>query len=223
MADEKQHFNQRVNQEGPLIQIDLQALNEGKKIEGENSESENSEEDNVAVADRINISEVPLLGYINIRGRTDNAAFVSAVEGVLGGALPAANNTFVTHDNFTILWFGPDEWLVLTPSGQETKLINALRKAFGDLFAAATDVTGGYTAVDVSGSAAIDLLRKGSTIDFHPSVFGVGQCAQTLLGKTGVAIYHNSEAPNYRIVFRRSFADYLGLWLLDASREFIQA
>jgi len=208
MADVNQHSYQ----EGPLIQIDLQSVNAAKSNEEENSNAVNV----------LSINEVPLLGYVNIRGRTDSAAFVSAVEGVLGGVLPEANNTFVTHNNFTVLWFGPDEWLVLTPSGQETKLISALRKEFGDLFAAATDVTGGYTAVDISGSAAAELLRKGSTIDFHSSVFGVGQCVQTLLGKTGVAIYHNSEAPNYRVIIRRSFADYLGLWLLDASREFIQ-
>lgn len=206
MADLKQH----VTQQSPLIQIDLQALN-----------PQGSKSDKDSAASRLNISEVPLLGYVNIRGRTDNSAFVSAVKGVLGGGLPSANNTFVTHSNYTILWFGPDEWLVLTPSGQETELLEALTNAFGDLFAAATDVTGGYTAVDICGSAAADLLRKGSTIDFHPSVFGVGQCVQTLLGKTGVAIYQNSEAPNYRVVFRRSFADYLGLWLLDASREFV--
>jgi len=206
MADLKQH----VTQQSPLIQIDLQALN-----------PQGSKSDKGSAASRLNISEVPLLGYVNIRGRTDNSAFVSAVEGVLGGGLPSANNTFVTHGNYTILWFGPDEWLVLTPSGKETELLEALTNAFGDLFAAATDVTGGYTAVDICGSAAADLLRKGSTIDFHPSVFGVGQCVQTLLGKTGVAIYQNSEAPNYRVVFRRSFADYLGLWLLDASREFV--
>ena len=190
-----------LNQQSPLIQIDLRPIN--------------------SVINQLSITEVPLLGYVNVRGRTDNAEFVSAVERVLGGGLPEANNTFVMHDNFTVLWFGPDEWLVLTPTGGELELLNNLRSAFANTFAAATDVTGGYTAVDISGSAARDLLRKGSTIDFHPSVFAVGQCVQTLLGKTGVAIYQNTESPNYRVVFRRSFADYLGLWLLDASREFL--
>ena len=190
-----------LNQQSPLIQIDLGPIN--------------------SVTNQLSITEVPLLGYVNVRGRTDNAEFVSAVERVLGGGLPEANNTFVTHGNFTVLWFGPDEWLVLTASGGELELLNNLRSAFANIFAAATDVTGGYAAVDVSGSAARDLLRKGSTIDFHPSVFAAGQCVQTLLGKTGVAIYQITESPNYRVVFRRSFADYLGLWLLDASREFL--
>lgn len=193
--------NQVSSQASPLVQIDLQQLG--------------------AATERLSITEVAFLGYVNVRGRVDNTAFVSALEGALGGALPKANNTFVTHGDFTVLWFGPDEWLVLTPQGKELELVSTLRAAFVGLFAAVTDVTGGYTAVDINGSAARDLLRKGSMIDFHSSVFVAGQCAQTLLGKTGVVICQTTDAPNYRVIFRRSFGDYLGLWLLDASREFV--
>jgi len=192
--------NQHPNQQSSLVQIDLQQL-------GTSSQ-------------QLSIIEAPFIGYVNIRGRTDNEAFVSALEKVLGGKLPKANNTFEILDGFTVLWFGPDEWLVLTRPGKETDLVNDLRQAFTGMFAAVTDVTGGYTSVDIMGKSARDLLRKGSTIDFHPSVFTAGQCVQTLLGKTGVAICQTSAAPSYRVIFRRSFADYLGLWLLDASREF---
>ena len=196
-----------LKQQSPLIQVELDSLERNISAGSEN---------------QLSVVEGPLLAYVNIRGRLDNSDFVSAAETVLGTALPKDNNTFVNHADLTILWFGPDEWLVLAPAGKQVKLLSALRNAFTDLFAAVTDVTGGYTCVDISGSAATDLLRKGSTIDFHPSVFGVGQCVQTLLGKTGVAIYKSSDTPSFRVVFRRSFADYLGLWLIDASREFMQ-
>jgi sarcosine oxidase subunit gamma len=44
-------------------------------------------------------------------------------------------------------------------------------------------VSGGQTTLHLHGSHVRDVLAKGCPIDFHPRVFGIGQCAQSHLGK----------------------------------------
>jgi len=74
--------------------------------------------------------------------------------------------------------------------------------------------------LELSGDKARALLLKGCPLDLHPSVFKPGQCAQSVLGKTSVTLWQIADAPVYRMIVRRSFADYLGHWLIDAAREF---
>ena len=167
------------------------------------------------------INEQAFLGYINLRGSTTNRAFLLACESVLGASLPIENNTFVsTNNGIDILWYGPDEWLLITPQHAAPKLSKRLIEALQDVFSAVNEVTGGYTLLELSGSAARELLTKGCPMDLHPSVFSAGQCAQTLIGKTGFTLYQTDNAPAYKLLVRRSFADYLGHWLLDAAQEF---
>lgn len=188
-----------MSEQSPMVQIDWSAL--------------------ATAPDTLSISERPFGGYVNMRGNPDNQAFMTAAQAVLG-TLPLAPNTFTAHGDNTVFWLGPDEWLIMTPQGAALDLVAELRSALGNVFAAVTDVTGGNTCVELSGSAARDLLAKGSPIDFHPSVFSTGQCAQTVMAKTAVIIMQSDDAPIFKIVVRRSFADYLGVWLLDAAREF---
>lgn len=171
-------------------------------------------------SDVLSISEHALLGHINLRATPENQQLMDSLQGLLGAALPTNNNTFTVAGETTALWLGPDEWLIITTQDVVQPLLAEYRKALGNTFSSLTDISGGNTVIDINGSAARDLLAKGSPIEFHPSVFGVGQCAQTLMAKTAVCVYQYSEAPGYRIIVRRSFADYLAAWLLDASREF---
>jgi len=172
-------------------------------------------------SDALTIKEIPFLGHVNLRGRTDNADFMQAAESVLGGALPTNANTCVTHGDNTVLWYGPDEWLVITAKEKQTELVDAMRAVLVDTFAAVTDISGGNTVVEVSGRAARELLAKGTPLDLHPSVFSVGQCAQTVFAHASMALYPVDEEPTFRIIIRRSFSDYLATWMVDAAQEFI--
>ena len=65
------------------------------------------------------IREVPFLGYLNLRGRSSDTAFLAAVLKVLGCEPPIEANTMVESGNYRIYWLGPDEWLIVTPTGQQ--------------------------------------------------------------------------------------------------------
>jgi heterotetrameric sarcosine oxidase gamma subunit len=89
---------------------------------------------------------------------------------------------------------------------------------------AVVDVSGGQTLVNLRGiRVALDtVLKKSSVYDFAawadaPS--GSGRCVQTTFASAS-ALFSNKPDGSYDLVIRRSFADYVAQWLLDAGREF---
>jgi len=169
---------------------------------------------------RVRLSERPFRGHFNLRGDPDDAAFLKAVESVLGFGLPLTPNTVSEGAGLVALWLGPDEWLVVTQPDGESTIAVALEDALGDTLNSVTDLTGGQTVIGISGPRARDVLAKGCTLDLHPRAFGPGQCAQTLLAKAAVTIRQVDESPSFDLIVRRSFADYLGVWLQDAALEY---
>lgn len=189
-----------IKQESPLVHVDITAHGLAPEV--------------------LTLEEQAFHGHTNLRGRVDDAVFMSAAEKVLGVALPVAANTFVTKDDIKVFWLGPDEWLIVTPPDHQTKIQEALRLALQETFFAVTDVTGAQTILTVSGSAARDFLSAECPLDIHPRVFKPGDCAQTHLAKATALIYQVDDKPTYGIIFRRSFADYLGRWMLTVAGDF---
>jgi sarcosine oxidase, subunit gamma len=169
---------------------------------------------------RVICAERPFLGHINLRGDANNAKFVTAVADIVGAALPIASNTVAHGDANVVYWLGPDEWLIVTPTESEAAIARELRAALAGLFAAVTEVGGGQTVVALRGLTARDVLAKGCPLDLHPRAFGVDRCAQSHLAKAPILIRQVDEVPSFEIIVRRSFADYLWIWLEDAASEY---
>jgi len=166
------------------------------------------------------VREHSFLGHINLRGDPRDPHFAGAVGGVMGDALPMVPNTLTDVNGITIYWLGPDEWLIVTPDDRRESVRHQLRAALAKLHVAVTDVSGGQTALHLHGRHVRDVLAKGCPIDLHPRVFGIGQCAQSHLGKAPVLIGQIEEQPYFELIVRRSFADYLWTWLESAAEEF---
>ena len=64
-----------------------------------------------------------------------------------------------------------------------------------------------------------DVLAQGCSLDLHRDFFAVGSAAQSLLAKAGVVIAR-TNADEYRVWVRASFARYLTEWSIDASAEY---
>ena len=186
------------NQQSPLVQIDLAAA--------------------TGLAPEIN--EVPFLGYINLRGRADNTAFLAGVLKALGTEPPLEANTVKQAGEHRIFWLGPDEWLVITPAGQQAAVKADLMKALDGVFASVVDNSSGLTMIEITGDHAADLLATDCPLDLHPRVFKAGQCAQTRLAKAGMTLAPKMDGSGFDVIIRRSFADYLLLWLLEARKAF---
>ena len=86
---------------------------------------------------------------------------------------------------------------------------------------AAIDVSGQRTTLRLRGSRGRDVLAKGCSLDLHPSAFGSGSAAQTMLGQAGVVLLAvDGSGADFRILVRTSFVRYLADWLLDAAGEY---
>lgn len=185
-------------QESPLVQIDLaQPLGNAPRIE-----------------------EKPFLGYLNLRARNNSTGFLAATLKVLGCEPPTEANTVIESGDYRIYWLGPDEWLVVTPAAQQDRVKTELLAALDGVYCAVVDNSSGLTMLHITGDNAAALLATNCPFDLHRQEFKPGQCAQTRLAKAGMTISPLAGGAGFEVIIRRSFADYLLLWLQDAAIAF---
>ena len=146
----------------------------------------------------------------------------AAAADVLGvDTLPATSSTAVPGRDTTVIWFGPQEWLITSAGRAGEELEATLREKVSEHGGAAVDVSAQRTTLRLRGAHARDVIAKGCSLDLHPAVFGPGAAAQTTLGQAGVVLIPLSDnGTDYRIIVRSSFAGYLADWLIDAADEF---
>jgi sarcosine oxidase, subunit gamma len=170
--------------------------------------------------DSVQISEEPFVAMVDlwVDPRTGGGPAAAAL-GV--PVLPAAASTVVDGADVTVIWFGPEEWLVTSPARSGEELESLLRDAVVDAGGAAVDVSAQRTTIRLRGANARNVLAKGCSLDLHPNVFRPGAAAQTVLGQAAVVLIPlDDTGTDYRIIVRSSFARYLAEWLIDAAGEF---
>ena len=168
----------------------------------------------------VNLCERPFRGPLVLRGDCTDKAFCDAVQHVLGVTVPLEPNAVANVDQVSVIWLGPDEWLVVVPDGHEQAIEQELREALAGIHFAVTDVGDSRAVIGISGPHARDVLKKGCSVDLHPRVFGSGQCAQTALARCHMLLHQIDQAPTYDMYVHRSFADYIWCWLEDAAQEY---
>ncbi|MGW1911608.1 sarcosine oxidase subunit gamma [Streptomyces sp. NPDC002076] len=168
----------------------------------------------------IRLAELPFLAQVNVRLDAKGPA-ADAVGLALDLQLPLEPNTVVHAGDVTVVWLGPDEWLVVGLRGTERDLESRIRAAAGDEPVSVTDVSAQRTTLLVGGPRARDLLAHGCSLDLHPRAFGPGRCAQTTVARTQVVLVARDEPrAGFWVLVRSSFAGYLVDWLLDAAVEY---
>jgi sarcosine oxidase subunit gamma len=166
--------------------------------------------------------ELAFCVHLNLRCDPSDSQTLAAASAALGVDLPLVPNTFYEASDIRIHWLGPDEWLVLAPM-THIYLFEKINSAWTGFHHSVTDITGGQTVVRIEGERVREVLNQGCTLDLHQRAFQVGQCAQSLLAHVPVLISRNSDNGNaicrFDLVVRRSYADHLVRWLVDAARE----
>lgn len=156
-------------------------------------------------------------GHINLRGNRSDLAFASAVESACGVALPAPKFRAGNAD-LDIYWLGPDEWHLAMAAEKAAGMCKVLHHSTRGMHVAVNDLSAAFVSVAISGDKVRELLAAGCTMDLHPAAFADGACAATGLAKAGVVLArHDTE---FRLLVRRSFADYLLQWLRRAGAEY---
>jgi sarcosine oxidase, subunit gamma len=169
----------------------------------------------------VRIHEEPFVAMVDlwVDGSGVGGSAAAAALGV--SALPSVPSTMVDGAESTVIWFGPQEWLVTSASQSGEELETRLRDAVAEAGGAAVDVSAQRTTIRLRGADARHVLAKGCSLDLHPTVFGRGAAAQTTLGQAAVVLMAlDDTGTDYRILVRSSFARYLAEWLIDAAGEF---
>lgn len=166
----------------------------------------------------------PFVAQLDLRVDPAGPA-ADAVATRLGVALPVEPNTWVQSDAATVIWLGPDEWLVTSPFTTPEALDGLLREAVEPHGGAVVDVSAQRTALRLRGEHARGLLASGCSLDLHPRAFPAGSAAQTDVGLAGVVLLAldagttDRRTTDFRLIVRSSFARHLATWLLDAAVE----
>ncbi len=127
-----------------------------------------------------------------------------SIRGEAPVGFPVEPNTTAEVGGKTVLWLGPDEWLVLGASEEDHPQA-----------AAGVDVSANRVILELTGGHAADVIAQGCSLDLHPSVFAPGSCAQTLVARAQVILVRPDES-RFLVLVRPSFAPYLRAWLDDA-------
>jgi len=167
----------------------------------------------------VRLAERPHRCRILLRGRADDARFRDAIRSTTGLTLPETNRVASVGD-LRLLWLGPDEWLLIGPSGREAVSMPALIAALSGQYAMAIDQSDMRTTISLAGRSARDLINCGCGLDLHPEKFAPGQCAQTGLARANVILEQIDETPRFDLHVAISYADYLWQWLERAGAEF---
>jgi sarcosine oxidase subunit gamma len=169
----------------------------------------------------VELSEITFLTMVGLRVGRDTGAG-QRIASVTGG-LPATCGAVSGAGDTSVLWLGPEEFLVVAPTEAHESLggdlIQALREALADGEGQVVDLSANRTTFELTGPRARAVLEKGCSLDLHPREFKAGTALSTEIGNIPVVLWKTGEE-SYRLFPRASFADFLGRWLLDAMREY---
>ena len=162
-------------------------------------------------------SEAGLLGHLTLRCEP-SSPLIAVAQSILGIALPLSPLTSVEQGDLVVRWIAPDEWLISLPNGQVFDLETRFRGEMNGHHSLVNG-SGGMTVYKLRGNHVVDMLKKSTPVDLHDSEFPVGKVVSTVFAKAGAVIRRTGES-EFELVVRRSFADYIWLWIQDASQEY---
>ena len=164
------------------------------------------------------IRDTGLTDKINLRCQADNPVITKAVKRMVGAEIPTAANTFNQAGHRSIIWLGPDEWMIMAENGASDDIIAELDTPEAG-HVAVVNISDALGAVTIEGPHARDVLAKNCAIDFHPRAFTKGMAVQSLLSHAGVTILCLDD-DKIMVVGRTSFMPYILDLLSDSAIEY---
>jgi len=170
----------------------------------------------------IRMAERPFLGKFILRA--DSKLVIDLVHGAAGLKLPVEALTSATLGDTSILWLGPDEWMIVTAPADADRRFASARAALAQVHHQLVDVGDYYTIIELSGPRSREALMKFTTLDLHPRAFKVGMVAGSVFAHANAVLWQITDdaaeaGPVFRLVIRWSMADYLWCLLAEAGRE----
>lgn len=161
-----------------------------------------------AEATGVTLSQATIAAAWNVQGDPARTSFVTGVAQLFGVPLPLVPNTTKRANELIAFWLGPRSWLLVESAPVPSALADfeAQRDALNAQRGAVFDVSASRVAYRIRGAHAATVLAKSCPLDFHPDVFPVGGCAQSVYGHVNALFYRQDAAPTFLMLVARSFA-----------------
>ena len=168
------------------------------------------------------MAERPFLGKFILRA--DPTVATDPLLAAIGLTLPVEPLTSATVGDASMLWLGPDEWMLITVSEMANDVLSKARDALAGVHHQFVDVGDYYTVIEIAGPKAREVLMKLTTLDVHSRAFRKGMVAGSVFGHANAVLWQTDDdaaegGPTFRLIIRWSMADYLWCLLARAGRE----
>ena len=170
----------------------------------------------------VTIEELSLSGKINIRGKSSDKEFMKNIGSALNLVLPIEPNVRIFNNNISIMWLGPNEWLVITPENEKDGIISLLKSNLNPQKTAITDVSFNRTILRLEGEKVFTLLSKFLVANLEKILKTNFSVAQTIFLKIPVLFVRNNtdeEPTSLDLHLNRSHTKYVYELLVDGSKN----
>lgn len=165
----------------------------------------------------LKIKELKDLKIIQIAKFKKSQVDVSRVK-IDGLNLPLSSPLVSSNVQTRILWIGPDTWLCISKNISILDDINS--KCDGGDFGI-TDISHSRAAIQIQGDHAIDILKKGSPLNFNENIFCKNNSANTTYNGINIIIdYIDDNQKIFEVYALRSFGGSFYHSITDSSLEF---
>ena len=132
-------------------------------------------------------------------------------------SLPLSNPSVSCNSDIRILWTGPDTWTFISKNPLKEKIASSLK----DIDFGITDISHSRAAIQIQGDNAIDVLKKGSPLNFNEDQFSVNSSSNTTYNGINILIdFISLEPKTLNIYSLRSFGGSFYHSITDSALEY---
>lgn len=159
------------------------------------------------------VTDTALASFASRLGREAKAK--EALNSVLGmQGLPGPGEG-LSNDTFSVLWTGPDQWMVLAPHDSHEDLAAQLKATAGD-DASITEQNDAWCRFDLTGSGLVEVFERLCPVNLRLGAHGIA--TRTTIDHLGCLLFVQS-ASQITVLGPRSSAGSLHHALLGAMRS----
>ena len=147
---------------------------------------------------------------------------MKSIGSVLNLVLPIEPNVRIFNNNISIMWLGPNEWLVETPENEKDEIISLLESKLNPEKTAITDVSFNKTVLRLEGEKVFILLSKFLVANLEKILETNFSVAQTIFIKIPILFIRNNtdkEETSLDLHLNRSHTKYVYDLLVDGSKN----
>jgi len=166
-------------------------------------------------SDLLKIRELKSLTIIQLVKYNRSKINISGIK-IEGLEMPTKSCTVNSNKETRILWNTPQTWLVYSI---KENIIEEIKKNCKETDFAITDISHSRAVIQIQGSNAKEVLKKGSPLNFND--FEVNKCAGTVFhGITLVIDLISNKPDTFNLLVLRSFGESFYHHITDSALEF---